>query len=142
MASPKNATASTRPTVRETAPETGTVECSGALTSLLQVAEGDPSRADLADARLHDEQLLAVLPLRTQTGDHEKYQKRTVRSASYGVEPMVIIQLVDHQLLLHRTEPRMVSQLRVRRDATLTSHFKLQLRDCLGPMVDSAVQLS
>ena len=42
-------------------------ENSGALTSLLQVAEGDPSRADLADARLDDEQLLAVLPLRTQT---------------------------------------------------------------------------
>ena len=66
VASPKNA-AGTRSTVRETAPETGTVEYSGALTSLLQVAEGDPSRADLADARLDDEQLLAVLPLRTQT---------------------------------------------------------------------------
>ena len=80
------------------------IEYSGALTSLLQVAERDPSRADLADARLDDEQLLAVLPLFTQTGDHEKYQKRTVSVCAYGVEPMVIIQLVDHQLLLHRTD--------------------------------------
>ena len=48
------------------------IEYSGALTALLQVAERDPSRADLADARLDDEQLLAVLPLRTQTGDHEE----------------------------------------------------------------------